>query len=499
LLTSEQGVALLTPQKKSWGAQAGGEIEQGKTTSGIAPDALADMRAGQDVLFDRQKELNNLEHSNRVVELGARNKQLAMQDAQLTEQVEKQRRETAERERLIGDEKKKLDDAEQKIVSRSPDAGRLWKRKGNGALAVTALLAGINEFARIYGRTGGENNVLNIMNTAIERDLDDQASEIAADKDAIRLRKNALAERLADGEDPKFAREALRTMMLKQQQVQLEHEDTRKLLRASGVETEKASIALGQAYLEGRMKLEQLNTEKVDYKMQQARAAGSRFETPDEVAKRVTSTVGAARTVAEAAGLVPTEKQADMLYAENLKNGGSGSEPLQTAQVGGINKAMNNAKVYDQAKADIARIFDSGEEIELDPSWFTKAQPVTRFLQGDRAATEDIMGVGGAKVEDIMNKVMSSTHSEALGTLQEPDKKNIKQALYGDGKKETILRNLERMENQSLDELKTWTLSLRENQKTKLRAEASGKEGELLDRATSGQRAMDEAPDLRDR
>ena len=499
LLTPEQGQALLTPQRISWGARKGGEMEQGKSTSGIGEDSLKELKGTHDKLYDRQQELVDMQAQNRVMELSTKNKQLSLADQQLSEQVATKQREAAERERLVAAEKKKLDDEEQKIVSRSPEVGRLWKQKGSGALAITAVLAGVNEFARIYGRTGGENNVLNIMNTAIERDLDEQAAEIAADKDAIGRRKNALAERLANGEDPKFAREALKNLMLKQQQVQLDHEDTRKLLRASGVDAEQARVALANAYLEGRMKLEQMQQEKVDYKMQQARAAGSRFETPEEMAKRVNTTVDTTRKVAENAGLVPTEKQADMLYAEQLKQSGEGAGTLQTAQVTGLNKAMSNAKLYKRATTNIEKIFDSGEDIELDPSLWSKWQSFTSTFKGDRAAQEDTFGVGGAKLMDEVNTAVSGTHNEALGTLQEADKRNIIQSIVGDGKRETILSNLQAMENKSLDELKTWAQSLSAKQNETFRAQASPDEAGIIDRARNNDRNLGEVPDLRDR
>jgi hypothetical protein len=499
LLTPEQGQALLTPQRISWGAREGGEMEQGKSTSGIGEDSLTELKGTHDKLYDRQQALADMQAQNRVMELSTKNKQLSLADQQLNEKIAEKQREAAERERLVAAEKKKLDDEEQKIVSRSPEVGRLWKQKGSGALAVTAVLAGINEFARIYGRTGGENNVLNIMNTAIERDLDEQAAEIAADKDAIGRRKNALAERLANGEDPKFAREALKNLMLKQQQVQLDHEDTRKLLRASGVDAEQASVSLANAYLEGRMKLEQMQQEKVDYKMQQARAAGSRLETPEEMAKRVNTTVDTTRKVAENAGLVPTEKQADMLYAEQLKQSGEGAGTLQTAQVSGLNKAMSNAKLYKRAGTNIEKIFESGEEVELDPSLWSKWQPFTSTLKGDRAAMEDTFGVGGAKLMDEVNTAVSGTHNEALGTLQEADKRNVIQSIIGNGKRETILANLAAMENKSLDELKTWAQSLSAKQNNTFRAQASPDEADIIDRARGNERDMGEVPDLRDR
>jgi hypothetical protein len=112
---------------------------------------------------------------------------------------------------------------------------------------------------------------------------------------------------------------------------------------------------------------------------------------------------------------------------------------------------------------------------------------------------EDTFGVGGAKLMDEVNTAVSGTHNEALGTLQEADKRNVIQSIIGNGKRETILANLAAMENKSLDELKTWAQSLSAKQNNTFRAQASPDEADIIDRARGNERDMGEVPDLRDR
>lgn len=100
------------------------------------------------------------------------------------------------------------------------DPQRLWKEKGAFAQFAAAISVALG--AAGAALAGGRNTAYDIVNSAIERDLDAQESEIQVKRDRVNMQGNVIAQLRASGADDRTARSLLRQHHLEAAASQIE-------------------------------------------------------------------------------------------------------------------------------------------------------------------------------------------------------------------------------------------------------------------------------------
>lgn len=115
---------------------------------------------------------------------------MAAEAAQFPEDVRKQLEANAKRE---GEAQDQIRDATEKMAQSHYDEGRFWKKIGVGGSILAAISMAMGEYARI--RTGGNTNAaMQLINGAINRDIEAQREEYARLGDKVKEAKGLYAE-----------------------------------------------------------------------------------------------------------------------------------------------------------------------------------------------------------------------------------------------------------------------------------------------------------------
>jgi hypothetical protein len=101
----------------------------------------------------------------------------------------------ARREQYVAQEQKKLQALAAKAQAEI-DPNQLWKEKGTAAQAGAAIMMAIGEFASQWRKTG-RNGAMQVVNQAIDRNIDAQKSNLSAARNAFDMRQNLYQQNLA--------------------------------------------------------------------------------------------------------------------------------------------------------------------------------------------------------------------------------------------------------------------------------------------------------------
>lgn len=131
--------------------------------------------------------------------------------------------ENAEAARKEAEFQARVDEAEREqrqavdeLAQMKVDPGGLWKEQGDGAAVVAALAIALDNLRRGFFRDNGPNNPQQIVNAAIQRNLNKQESEIAIQRDKVNAKGNMLARLTARIGDQRQARSVMRQGLLEQ-------------------------------------------------------------------------------------------------------------------------------------------------------------------------------------------------------------------------------------------------------------------------------------------
>lgn len=119
-------------------------------------------------------------------------------------------------EGAVIEQRKMLDD----LSKSKKDPDRIWKERGTGARIAAAIGMALGAFGAAL--TGGRNGAMDIVNSAIDRDLDAQESEIQVKRDKINIQGNLIAQIRQSGVDERSARSMARQHYLEQTAATLE-------------------------------------------------------------------------------------------------------------------------------------------------------------------------------------------------------------------------------------------------------------------------------------
>lgn len=281
--------------------------------------------------------------------------------------------EKAQLERYYKDGWDSINRDAQEASKASADPNRFLNNKGFGGKLMAAVMIGIGEYgSRMSG--GGPNLAHTIIQNAIDKDIQQQRDEIAANKEAVGERRNAFARELADGKDPKFAEAKLKYLAnLHAEAVARESaaaaRDPR--IRAAFEQTALSSAEEAQKlYLE----LDKLQQIEATQKWQQGRSGGWREMTAAERAKDAQARAAEAEANDKVRNIysrnmgLPAEMDTDAVAAANKSaavsqaQSGSGQETqqyqraLQVAGVPEAEKQLDNLKqmesLMEQQKLD---------------------------------------------------------------------------------------------------------------------------------------------------
>jgi hypothetical protein len=431
------------PQRyKRAAAREAGYTPESMQVSGADPEALRGLAAQYDALEERRMQvaaaqLDATEEQAANERLNARVGQMEAQDKIVAQERKVKFQEDAKRRHMAA-----LDNEEQQVAKRTPDSDRFFKKAGSGSFFLAALMQGLGEIGAAM-RKDGRNPARDIINKRIEQDIDEQVAEVAADKDAVAKQKNAYAAMLADGMDPEFAREKLRWL----QGVKAESVAREAAATTASAQAQQHFLAQADEWAQENLKFKAGLIDKQDVKTSlkyDRGSAGGVYEDP-KYAEKLKSAVESRNILrAERAGMTPesyeTGKKAEATAAVS---GANDKVPLSTALA--VNEGTSNLSASERAEMDIEALLNTpGADIELSPSGWRRMQPGTEFTQGDQAADEDRYGKEGAKIRHSIGELITSTRSPALQTLSESDKRNVIDNIIGDGKPETVLRNVKR-------------------------------------------------------
>jgi hypothetical protein len=208
-----------------------------------------DMKEAEKLLEEQlsiQTRLNNLnlfQGEKETKERLAAIKDLNQQDEELKlAQEERQRQQRLREEELMA----QVSAATNEYKSAEVDPDRLFKKKGTGSKILAALAAGLGAYASAM--TGTKNFALDIINSAIDDDIDAQKTEIAQKAGAITEQRNLLNDLIRKGMSDTEAEKAARVIMIERVELQLKE----RLEKISG----------SAAKQQGQLLQEQLNNEK---------------------------------------------------------------------------------------------------------------------------------------------------------------------------------------------------------------------------------------------
>lgn len=116
----------------------------------------------------------------------------------------------AQMRQRIQDQRVRIDERREEVAEMGLDPERIWKEKGTGAQIVAAIAQALGAFGQ--GLTGGPNAAADIINDAINRDLEAQRSEIEAARGDVEGQEGLLAQLYADLGDMDAAQSAAREL-----------------------------------------------------------------------------------------------------------------------------------------------------------------------------------------------------------------------------------------------------------------------------------------------
>lgn len=177
-------------------------------------------------------------------------KQIREQEEQFAiEREERQKLQRQREEELMGQVRAVTE--EYKNMEVDPD--RLFKKKGTGAKFLAAIAAGLGAYASAM--TGTRNFALDIINSAIDDDIEAQKTEIAQAAGAITEQRNLLNDLIRKGMSDTEAEAAARAIMLQRAEQMLEQRLA--LIQKSDVKA-RGDLMRQQLQNETLLKMEQL-------------------------------------------------------------------------------------------------------------------------------------------------------------------------------------------------------------------------------------------------
>lgn len=471
-------------RRYSPGSAAGYEAT-GRTTKGIDPGDAGELRQLDDDLVQAQKDQQLAETLAKRDEAMLRSSEFAERDAALRQEQEEKQALALKQEA----EKKALEDRinadEQAVAKKHPSMANVYKN--GGTVAVAALFAGLGELGRGLTRSGS-NTALEMINRAVDQSLNEQAAEIAGDKDAIAKRKNALAMYLADGHDPKYARLAAENLQLARERLALEDADVQKQLGRMGIDHQAAINGIAQEQLKRRTEMAKLKQIELDEKYRQARAGG--LESEEAALDRAVRMAEKRAKLGELEGTRLTTGERAKVVEGRLAQGAAKEKPIATHITGNIDKAASNVLTYKRALASIAEAKGSGEDIELSPSGFRQAQPFTEFTQGEAAADKDRYGDAGARIVNTMKQVNSSVYNPVSGVQGEKEYARAIEQYLEAGDLAAAEKKLQERQAEAEQHLSNALQGLTEDERARVLKHADPQMRELYQNAFGGQRTV---------
>lgn len=183
------------PESRKVSGPDEGRLDQRRQAIGEIQDAKIDFAKRQ---MERDLYQADAERAGAATEATLRQIEMAEAEA-----------EKAQLERYYKDGWDAINRDAQEASKASADPNRFLNNKGFGGKLMAAVMIGIGEYgSRMSG--GGPNLAHTIIQNAIDKDIQQQRDEIAANKEAVGERRNAFARELADGKDPKFAEAKLK-------------------------------------------------------------------------------------------------------------------------------------------------------------------------------------------------------------------------------------------------------------------------------------------------
>lgn len=220
---------------------------------------------------------------------------------------------------------RKLDEKEQELEGRAADPRRLFNESPIAGW-LGALAVGLGAFGAAV--TGSRNFALDIINKAINDDIAQQEAEIASDKDAIANRKNAYARELANGADPKFAKQELTVMMKRQRDRFIEQLASQERDKDTQLKYMQDLMEAKKDTAQEEARLDEMYKTAASEQYDRGQAAYTSVESEESVLKRMRARQG----------------QRDVLRTEAGIEGQASDVKLAGAKAGATSAAKGNTK-----------------------------------------------------------------------------------------------------------------------------------------------------------
>ena len=110
--------------------------------------------------------------------------------------------------------------AQNELMSFKKDPDRFWKERGTGARIAAGIAVALGAFGSAL--TGSRNTAFDLINQAIERDLDAQEADYRVKRDRVNIADNSYAQMRQRGLDERVARDSIRSLGLQSTAAKLE-------------------------------------------------------------------------------------------------------------------------------------------------------------------------------------------------------------------------------------------------------------------------------------
>lgn len=145
---------------------------------------------------------------------------LRQRDAELAERTAANQAREAEHRTALEEQETKVGQAMDDFRSKKLDPEQYWKERGTGAKVTSAIAMALGQFGAAL--TGTRNSAMDIINDAINRNIEAQKQEIANARENVNLEQNVMAQLRQKGLDEREAEHAARQLYLEGAQQQLE-------------------------------------------------------------------------------------------------------------------------------------------------------------------------------------------------------------------------------------------------------------------------------------
>lgn len=369
----------------------GGMVEKSRSVKGgfDPSEGYIDATVGA---FKEQQAGEELGAATAAQQAAAERGFLEEQQRQLVAQQQQQQAQMETIKRGVAEKQVAYDIAQSKYNNFSEiDQDRIWRKKGTGASILAVIGASLGAFGSALTKT--PNFALEIINSAIDRDIRAQEQEIAINREAA---GNALADLQRQTGSLDLAKSALGALQTQRVQLQIQAMANKAKTPAAIAAFQKANGMLMQAYAD---KLE-------DYRQ---KATG-------EVTKSIVNVPGSAGGVRQRDPTLDEAKSVKGLYAgeSGANKQGVGSERTT--------KIADNAQAINQAENVLGML-----EAEGDSSFWEPGTPGVRSIPGTDQYEKH-------KKLTQETESLITTHQKASGIgSTEDDRKNVRAGLLGEG------------------------------------------------------------------